>query len=99
MPSFKIARKATRDLVEIYVYGALRFGQAQAEVYHADLKSCFQLLSEHPRMGRERTVGKHHVRVFMHRSHVVVYLETQRGIDIVRVLGGRQDWPRILDDG
>jgi toxin ParE1/3/4 len=98
MPSFKVARQATRDLVEIYNYGAERFGQAQADAYHIDLESCFQRLSEHPKMGRERTAGGNHVRIFFHHSHVVVYQETGLGINVVRVLSGRQDWRHILGD-
>jgi toxin ParE1/3/4 len=98
MPSFRVRRKASADLVSIYLYGAEKFGQPQAEFYQADLESCFQLLSEHPRMGRERIAGMHHVRVFFHRSHLIVYQEDRGGIDIVRVLGGRQDWPHILED-
>jgi toxin ParE1/3/4 len=99
MASFKVSLKAARDLVAIYVYGAENFGQAQAEASHSDLESCFRLLSEHPRMGREKSAGTARVRIFFHRGHVIVYQEGRRGIDIVRVLGGRQDWPRILEDG
>ena len=96
MPSYRISKLAARDLASIYFYGATNFGQAQARAYHADLESCFQLLSEHPGMGQEKHTSKRRVRVFFHRSQVVVYQEARPGIVIVRVLGGRQDWPRIL---
>ena len=96
MPSFRLRRKASGDLVSIYVYGAEKFGLPQAELYQADLESCFRLLSEQPRMGREWLAGKHRVRVFFHRSHVIAYQESRAGIDVVRVLGGRQDWRRML---
>lgn len=98
MPSFEVGRKAAQDFVEIYLYGAEQFGQVQAEAYHPDLEACFRLLARHPAMGRERTAGQHRLRVFFHRSHVIAYQQSQAGIVILRVLGGRQDWPHILED-
>ena len=98
MPSFRLAKKADLDLVEIYIYGAERFGQGQAEAYHAELTTCFQLLAEHPQMGQERTTARHRLRVFFHRSHVIAYQQSRAGIVIVRVLGRRQNWRHILED-
>jgi len=96
MTSFEVAQRATRDLIEIYIYGAERFSQPQADAYHIDLESCFQRLAEHPGMGRERIANGNRIRVFFHRSHVIVYQKTRLGINIVRVLGSRQDWLRTL---
>jgi toxin ParE1/3/4 len=99
MPSFRLAKKADLDLVEIYVYGTERFGQGQAEAYQAELTACFRSLAEHPLMGRQKITTRHRLRVFFHRSHLIAYQKSRAGIVIIRVLGGRQDWRQILQDG
>ncbi len=69
---------------------------AQAERYFADLRECFDLLSEQPMVARERPELNPPVRVHCHKAHVIAYLVKQDGILIVRVLEGRQDWAEYL---
>lgn len=40
------------------------------------------------------------IRIYPYRSHLIVHVDLERQVTILRVLGGRQDWqaiPRALD--
>jgi len=50
------------------------------------------LLAANPLMGRLRTELRRPVRLHRFRSHVIVYLDENTGILVLRVLHGRQDW-------
>jgi toxin ParE1/3/4 len=89
-------RQADLDIIGIYVDGAKRFGTAQAEAYHEGLMATLGVLSEHPRMARERTELDPPVRLHPYQAHMIVYVEQAGGILVVRILHGRQDWERHL---
>ncbi|AOO80098.1 type II toxin-antitoxin system RelE/ParE family toxin [Bosea vaviloviae] len=86
--------RADQDLVGIYLEGVGQFGQRQAEIYAANLSSCFELLASQPLMARERTEIQPPVRVHAHGSHIIVYAVDEEDILIMRVLHGRRDWER-----
>jgi toxin ParE1/3/4 len=94
--SYKATRRADQDIVEIYMRGAAEFGVDQAERYHEGLVAAFSRLAESPHMARERTEFNPPVRLHPYRAHMIVYVERNDGILIVRVLHGRQDWERTL---
>ena len=52
--TYRLTRAAENDIIRIYVDGARLFGEAQAEHYHQELESIFELLAANPRMARER---------------------------------------------
>jgi toxin ParE1/3/4 len=89
-------RQADLEIIGIYVDGAERFGVAQAEAYHEGLTATFGVLSEHPRMARERTELDPPVRLHPYRAHMIVYVEQGGGILVIRILHGHQDWERHL---
>lgn len=98
MPGYKLSGRAENDLTQVYLYSFERFGEAQADAYSLDLVACFQLLSEQPRLGKLQPGKTQDRRAFVHRGHIIAYRITAVGILVQRVLGGRQDWPRILED-
>ncbi|SDM45345.1 toxin ParE1/3/4 [Methylobacterium phyllostachyos] len=94
--TIRTTRRANLDLIEIYMSGAVKFGNAHAEHYYAGLKTLLALLEERPQMARLRDEFVRPVRLYPYRAHVVAYIEQADGILIVRVLHGRQNWARHL---
>ena len=96
MAHYELSELSDRDLGEIYAYTFRQFGEAQADAYFSALEDCLIRLAESPRLGR----AIDHIRVgyrrFEHRSHVIFYRETERGVLVVRVLHERMDPDRHL---
>lgn len=96
---YRKTAKADQDIIGIYLEGVRLFGEAQAEAYFLQLETCFELLAAHPHMARLRTEFTPALRMHPLGAHVVVHLEEDEGVLIVRVLHGRQDWLALLADG
>ncbi len=74
------------DLQEIYDYSFEQWGEDQAEAYIQYLFHVFQLLTDRPYMARLRPEIRPSIRSFAARSHVVLFVETETGIGIARIL-------------
>lgn len=94
--SYRTTRQADEDIIAVFVQGATQFGLAQAEQYHNEMAGIFALLAENPQMARLRHEFSPPVRIHPFQAHVIVYIEQDDNILIVRVLHGRQDWERQL---
>jgi toxin ParE1/3/4 len=93
---YRTTRRADQDIIDIYLWGCREFGQTQAERYHAGLAASLDLIADNSRMARERSEFCPPVRLHPYESHMIVYLLDDRGVLIVRVLHGRQDWERHI---
>lgn len=89
MADYRISNRADGDLFDIYVHGVERFGRVQAISYQMSFRDCFELLAEHPRMGRLSPSIAEDVRRHEHGSHVILYQEREDHVLIVAVLHGR----------
>lgn len=94
--TYRISGTADRDLLDIYVYGAIQFGTAQAEEYERDLHACFGALADNPWMGRLRTEFFPPVRIHHHHRHLIIYDTKEDDIVILRVLHDTMDLHRHL---
>lgn len=94
---FRTTRQADQDIIDIYVNSAAAFGADQAERYHAGLVSVFGLLAENPGLARARPEFDPPVRLHRYQAHMIVYIEDDDGILIIRVLHARRDWQSILE--
>ncbi|MFT3967865.1 MAG: type II toxin-antitoxin system RelE/ParE family toxin, partial [Sphingobium sp.] len=84
--TYRLSREADEDIVRIYVEGARLFGCAQAESYHQELKSLFELLAANPRMARERSEIVPPVRIHPYKAHLIVYVvDASDDILIIRI--------------
>lgn len=91
--AYRLSRRAKDDIVAVYVQGAKTFGDRQADTYHDRLQRSFEMLSDNPRMGRERSEVVPPVRVQPCGSHVIVYvIEPDGDVLVVRVRHGNEDW-------
>jgi toxin ParE1/3/4 len=92
----KVSARAARDIDAIVVYGEEKFGAPVARSYYKDLLDLFELILANPYMARERPELRFKSRMIRFRSHVVFYKAENGGVRILRILHGRQDWPRHL---
>ncbi len=87
------------DLSEIWLQGAAPWGLEKAERYADGLFALFDLLVEFPEIARERAEFSPPVRLHPGGAHLVVYRQTEEGIEIIRILHGHQNLTAFLSDG
>jgi toxin ParE1/3/4 len=90
--SWRTTDRADEDLAAIAEYGVDRFGLNAALSYIAELEDVFDLLAMHPHMAHEQTGLTVPLRVHPYRSHYICYVVENEDVEILRVLGARQDW-------
>ncbi|SHI46627.1 type II toxin-antitoxin system RelE/ParE family toxin [Pseudozobellia thermophila] len=99
MPESKyiISAKARADFKAIAKYTIEKFGAAQSLTYAKGLKRVFAELSENPELGRPYVAVKDKMLLrYRYKAHVIFYYPMPDKIFIVRVLGGRMDFPKYL---
>jgi toxin ParE1/3/4 len=57
----------------------------------ARIVEVFEMLMENPRAGRRRPELQRHLRSFAVGNYIIFYIPLPDGIEIVRVMNGRQD--------
>ncbi|PWW03672.1 toxin ParE1/3/4 [Hoeflea marina] len=92
----RLTPKALGDLDGIWHYTARTWSPEQADAYIDELSLRFDMLSATPEMARERSEFDPPVRILPHRNHLIIYLIGDGRIDIIRILGGKQDWQAVL---
>jgi len=91
--AFTLSSKAEDDLIEIYIEGASLFGEHQADLYHRKIGAMIDLLSENPRIARERLEISPSVRIHPFHSHLIVYIvDDNNDVFIIRICHGHEDW-------
>jgi toxin ParE1/3/4 len=81
--SFRLTRRALRDLDDIADYTLRRWGPGQMEAYLRRIEARIAWLAENPDLGRRRDdVGKGY-RSFREGSHIVFYLLEQDRILVI----------------
>jgi len=51
MADYRLSLRAEADLLDIYAFTEAKFGQYQADAYHAGFERIFSLLADFPRIG------------------------------------------------
>lgn len=94
------APKALNDIEQLYLNGADRFGDAQAERLHREIYARFDLLSDNPLIGRDRGDIAPGLRLYFLPAPVVIaYRSTDEALFILRVFHGREDYQALLEIG
>lgn len=91
MIGYVLAHDADIDLQKIFWFTHERWGESQAELYLNSLFSIFETLAARPEMGRLRGELSATIRSFVHKRHVIYYIQVGDGIGISRVLHGAMD--------
>ena len=89
---------AADDLIEIYQFYAGRSHRSGEKVL-LSLNRQFNLLAEHPRIGRARPDLRPELRSWPHRSYIVLYRAVDGGVEIIRVVHGARDLVAVLAEG
>ncbi len=93
---YRLAPRAYDDLDDVWRYSAETWSIEQADHYIDGLVRVFETIAALPTLARERSEFDPPVRIHTHQSHLIVYVLAGEHVDILRVLGGRQDWLSIL---
>ena len=96
MADFHLTSRAESDLAEIADYTIETFGIEQARRYCDALETCFQMIADNPKLGRNADQLAPELRRYEYQSHVVFYLPEGPDALIVRVLHISRDFEMHL---
>jgi len=97
--AFRLTALAEADLAEILDYIAQTSSPTRAEGVYLDLLQAARLLAEQPRMGHPRSdLTPRAVLFWPVHTFLLVYRPDTRPLEIVRVVSGWRDVPRLLRD-
>jgi toxin ParE1/3/4 len=95
--NYVISVKAKSDIKSIAKYTIKEFGLSQSLKYANGLKGTLKELADNPELGRRYVAVKNKMLLrYRYKSHVVFYYLESNGIFIVRILGGKMDFPKHL---
>lgn len=96
MSRIQLSLQAARDLEDIEDYISRDNPDAAARLLRTIHEKC-GLLSHHSAMGFERTELRPNLRSFPVGNYIVFYLPSDEGIEVVRVLHGARDVPKLFE--
>jgi toxin ParE1/3/4 len=88
---YVVSDDALDDLLAVWEYTSGRWGEARADLYMDALTVRFAWLTRNTGLWQERSDLGEGIHSYPERSHVIVFRQTDRGMEIVRVLHGRMD--------
>lgn len=94
--NYKLSNAAAQDIEEIYLYGYIQFGEAQADIYASMLENRIALICANPKIGRVDSRVNPAIRRFECERHVIFYDLLVDHILIVRILHGATDYVQHL---
>jgi plasmid stabilization system protein ParE len=89
-------KEALEDLVRIAEYGETKFGIHVALAFQAKLARAFTLVEQLPEVDHVREELRGRPRLHYVDAHVVVYQILPEGVEIIRILGSRQNLPDLI---
>ena len=91
---YRLTLEARADLLDIFDYGLLRFGEHSASRYRASIAQLFERLGEFPEIGVSFESDVHRRR-FPHWPYLIFYRILDDHIVITGIKHGRQDWKDV----
>ncbi len=85
MPGYRITPRARADLLSIGRYTESQWDKSRRNEYLKKLEVRFNWLAADPRLGRDRSDVAPGYRSFADISHVIFYVISANGIDIIGV--------------
>ncbi|PTQ83155.1 toxin ParE1/3/4 [Nitrosospira multiformis] len=97
-PKFRLvfADLAQRDIDDILAYTLENWGMEQLEKYKIMLDTAFKKIEQHPDIGMSGLLPG--LRRLSAGSHVIFYRVDDTSISVIRILHGRMDYFRHLDE-
>lgn len=100
MPSktsaFQLSPRAEADLIEIWDYTVATWSLEQAIIYEDQLLDACEAIVGDPTRGDDVSYLRDGYRLWRVASHFIIYRQSDRGIDIMRILHQRRDIKRHL---
>jgi toxin ParE1/3/4 len=96
MSRYVLSPRAQADIDEIWDYTAETWNADQAERYIRQLHQAIETVARDPRRGLACDHIRPGYRKYSVGSHVLFFRLTDSGIDVVRVLHQRMDFPQHL---
>jgi len=97
MSLFVFSKEAEKDLIEIYRYGFINYGEDKSDLYIEALKEKCQFLVDMPNLCSDRDEFNPPIKIHHHRKHLIIYVIEDSNILIVRVLHERMDIQQHMD--
>ena len=88
---YRITPRAAADLRAIARYTVRTWGNKQRDIYLSAIDRRFSWLAENPSLGKPRPEVGHGYCSYPEGSHVIFYLMSEDGIDIIGVPHQRMD--------
>ena len=85
MPTFRVTPRARADLKKIGRYTEQQWGKSQRNIYLKNLEKRFEWLAQNARLGMQRPDINEGYYSFPQGQHVVFYVISQQGIDLIGV--------------
>ncbi len=83
--------EAERDLIEIWQYSFVHWGEAQADLYLDRIEEAVERLRERPGLGVDCSEIRARYRRWKVGEHHIYYITDTRCIHVIRVLNARQN--------
>jgi toxin ParE1/3/4 len=96
MLSYRLSKRAEKDLESIALYSIQNFGIKQARLYRDGLFKTFDMICDFPMIGSDQNHIKKNVRRQVYESHSIYYRIDANAIFILRILGPGEDPLRHL---
>ena len=96
MSRYRLTPAAQRDLSSIWDVPEERWDVRQAETYIAEIRAAIERVADDPRRGRACDEIRKGYRRYGIGSHLLFYVESAGGVDVVRILHQRMDPTRHL---
>ncbi|MFT3796968.1 MAG: type II toxin-antitoxin system RelE/ParE family toxin [Microbacterium sp.] len=96
MGLYRLTPAAQRDLSSIWDYTLERWDADQAETYVLKMRSAIERIADQPDRGRAVDEIRKGYRRYAIGSHLIFFVESDDGVDIIRILHRRMDPTRHL---
>ena len=96
MSRYRLTPAAQRDLSSIWDFTHERWGDRQAETYVTELRAAIERVADDPGRGRPCDEIREGYRRYSIGSHLLFYVESAEGVDVIRILHQRMDPTRHL---
>jgi toxin ParE1/3/4 len=89
---------AQRNLRSILAHSETTWGSSQADEYESVIARAFEMLVEHPELGKSAGEGRPGWRILVVQRHCIVYRYSDTTVWILRILHKRMDVSARLKD-
>ncbi|MEO1134819.1 MAG: type II toxin-antitoxin system RelE/ParE family toxin [Cyanobacteria bacterium J06639_1] len=97
-PQFRLTEPAIADIEEIADYLARQSGLSRAEQFLNELDKKLAKVARFPNLGKRRDEILLGIRSLPLDRYLILYVSTESGVDVLRVVSGYRDLTVLFDD-